>query len=103
MKPLSITTLRYICFIEAISYLVLLFVAMPLKYLKGEPHLVSLVGALHGGLFVAFLFSLIIASVICRWHIKYPAALFIASIIPFAPFFFEKWFQKEISAAKVQA
>ncbi len=44
--------LRAVAGIEGISFLVLLFVAMPLKYMAGFPLAVRVVGSLHGALFV---------------------------------------------------
>lgn len=46
--------LRLMALLEGASLLLLLFVAMPLKYQFGMPEVVSLVGRLHGGLFVVF-------------------------------------------------
>ena len=40
-------------YLEGLSFLVLMFYAMPLKYIAGEPEMVTLFGSLHGGLFVA--------------------------------------------------
>ena len=54
----SIAQLRRIGYAEAISFLVLLGVAMPLKYLAGMPMAVKVVGWIHGVLFVAYCFAL---------------------------------------------
>ena len=81
--------LRTIAFLEGISYLLLLFIAMPLKYLAGMPMAVRIVGSLHGVLFV-WLFLLIAQGYFRRqkdfaWSFR----IAIASLIPFAMFFID--------------
>lgn len=49
-----IQSLRIVSFTEGVSYLLLLFIAMPLKYLYGEPLMVKIMGSVHGFLFVLF-------------------------------------------------
>ena len=49
MKPL----LAFVGYLEGFSFLILFFYAMPMKYFAGEPEMVSLFGAVHGGLFTA--------------------------------------------------
>jgi integral membrane protein len=49
---------RLVATLEGISFLVLLFVAMPLKYFAGMPKAVSVVGMAHGLLFVAYMYLL---------------------------------------------
>jgi integral membrane protein len=82
--------LRLVSLAEGISYLVLLGIAMPLKYLAGRPQAVQVVGAIHGALFVVFGLALLRAWVATRWSIHRPALVFIASFIPFAPFWMER-------------
>lgn len=93
---------RKIAFAEGVSFIVLLFGAMPLKYFAGMPMAVTIVGGLHGILFVAF-------AVLARevkseykkdfnWLVK--AGL--ASIIPFGTFYMDKqWKKEEAEAAAV--
>ena len=47
--------LRLIAWIEGISFLLLLFVAMPMKYLADRPSMVRILGMAHGLLFVLFI------------------------------------------------
>jgi integral membrane protein len=74
---------------EAISYLVLLGIAMPLKYIWGQPLAVKLVGGLHGLLFVLFCLTLLIAMRAGRWSLSRAAMLFVASLIPLIPFWLD--------------
>ena len=98
--------LRIISLIEALSFLALLGVAMPLKYIYGMPGAVSAVGMVHGLLFLVFVVVLIEAWLEVKWSILPPTLIFVASVIPFAPIFAERWLRKEqlrLGAAEVQA
>ena len=62
MLKTGIGQLRVLGFLEGLSYIILLFIAVPFKYLLDEPILVKIVGQIHGLLFVAFvIFTLILA------------------------------------------
>ncbi|MFK7911929.1 MAG: DUF3817 domain-containing protein [Akkermansiaceae bacterium] len=101
MFSTAIGRLRVISIIEAISYLILLGVAMPLKYVWGEPLAVRIVGMAHGVLFCIFCVALLDAMLAQKWSLKPPfwnrppIFIFIASLIPFAPFWVEKWLKKQ--------
>ncbi len=82
--------LRTIALAEAISYLLLLGVAMPLKYYGGMPQAVSVVGALHGGLFVLFGWALLRVLVLARWPLGRAALVFLASLLPLVPFWLDR-------------
>ncbi len=72
---------------EGYSYLALLFVAMPLKYLLGMTMAVKIVGMIHGILFVILCVLLVIAWQKAKWSLKESTVFFIASLIPFGTFF----------------
>jgi integral membrane protein len=72
--------------IEAVSFLVLLCVAMPLKYLAGIPAAVKIVGWVHGMLFITFCIALLRTMLIARWRLDRGALVFIAALLPFGPF-----------------
>ncbi len=86
---------RKIAMIEGISYLVLLFIAMPLKYGADMPMAVRVVGGIHGGLFVAFMVWMYL--VYDQYHMKvmWMAKAFLASIIPFGTFVMDKEWKKQ--------
>jgi integral membrane protein len=87
---------RLIAFIEGVSYLVLLFVAMPLKYWAGFPLAVSIVGMIHGILFVLFFISLAEATLRLQWTFIRVVLVFLSSLIPFGTFFLEVyWLRNE--------
>lgn len=91
---MNIKTLRCVGFLEAISFLLLLFIAMPVKYLMDNPILVKYVGMGHGLLFIAFLAVLFIVCEKQKWSIKMFVLGLIASILPFGPFVFDRKLRK---------
>ena len=81
--------LRLISIIEGLSFLALLFIAMPFKYMFGEPLFVRYVGMAHGVLFILFVASLFETSEHHAWSVKFSLFCFACSLIPFAPFWLE--------------
>ena len=78
----------FVSYIEGFSALFLFAVAMPVKYIGGNPELVSIVGALHGGLFVAFI-ALLFVGVGRQWNMTALIHGFIAAVVPAGPFLFD--------------
>ncbi|MGM0623622.1 MAG: DUF3817 domain-containing protein [Campylobacterota bacterium] len=85
---------RIIAFFEGISYLLLLFIAMPIKYMMGEPLVVKYIGMIHGILFLAFIYAQIDATLEKRWSVTFNALAFISSLIPFGTFVLERKLDK---------
>ena len=90
MLSTALSRLRLIGFLEAVSYLLLLGVAMPLKRYAGMPMAVTIVGWAHGVLFILLGFALIQVWMAKSWTFGRLALVFAASLIPFAPFFLDK-------------
>jgi integral membrane protein len=82
--------LRITGLIEAISYMILVGVAMPLKYIWKMPEAVRVVGMAHGVLFVLFCFALIRASLAAKWPLARIGLVFLASLLPFGPFLLDR-------------
>jgi len=82
--------------LEGYSYLMLLFIAMPLKYLLGFAIAVKIAGMLHGILFIAFLILLVLSWQETKWDFKENIIFFVASLIPFGTFFTKKRIQSYI-------
>lgn len=84
------TRFRIVSMIEGISYIVLLAIAMPMKYAAGEPAWVAITGRVHGGLFV--LFGLALASVATRdrWPRRATVIAVIAACLPLGAFWLER-------------
>lgn len=87
----DIKLLRIIGIIEGISYLVLLFIAMPLKYYFQDPMWVKYTGQIHGLLFVLYVFYCFKIGYEMNWKwISFTGLLLFASIIPFGTFWTDK-------------
>lgn len=95
----QLALLRAIALAEGCSFLLLLFVAMPLKYIAKKPEAVEIVGALHGGLFVLFVIASIIIGAMLRWKLTKIAFALVMSVLPFGPFIFEAKLRKEALAS----
>jgi integral membrane protein len=91
--------LRRIAIAEGISFLVLLGIAMPLKYLAHYPLAVKVVGWAHGGLFVALLLALYRAKRAQSWSLGYAGVIVIAALLPFGPFVIDRRLRRESSAS----
>lgn len=81
--------------IEGVSYLLLLGLAMPLKYLAGMPGAVRLVGSLHGGLFTAFMLALLQVHITRRWTWRKTGLAFLSSLVPFGTFWLSRRIRQE--------
>ena len=77
-----------VSYLEGFSALFLFAVAMPVKYIGGDPELVSLVGAIHGGLFLLFI-ALLLAGVGKHWNRLAFYHGFVAAVVPAGPFLFD--------------
>ena len=80
--------------VEAVSLLLLLFVAMPVKYLGQNPILVKWLGPVHGWLFVLYLVSVVAVARLLKWRWFHVVLAWGASIVPFGPFVFEAWLRR---------
>ena len=78
--------LRFIGWWEGVSFLVLLGIAMPLKYLAGWPQAVRIVGMAHGILFMLYVLAAIQAALEHDWPWKRTALVLLASVLPAGPF-----------------
>lgn len=94
MNSTPVDRLRIAGIIEGISFLILLFIAMPLKYLFNQPQAVKMFGTVHGALFVAYCLVLLIVSLQMKWGLGKMILGFIAGVIPFGFLVFEKQFRK---------
>ena len=86
---MNIKTLRLVGLIEGISFLLLLFIAMPVKYMMDNPVLVKYIGMGHGVLFILFLVVLFAVCEKQKWSLSMFIMGLIASILPFGPFIFD--------------
>lgn len=81
--------------IEGFSFITLLFIAMPLKYIAGDPRAVLYVGWVHGLLFMIYILTLIIVAIKLDWKFKKIVVAFFASLVPFGTFIMDKSLRRE--------
>jgi len=89
LKIFTLNNLRLTGYVEGTSLLLLIGIAMPVKYMLGEPMLVRIVGSAHGFLFLCYVMLLaitVIRNPLPWW--AFPAG-FVGAVIPFGPFLFE--------------
>lgn len=82
--------LRTVSLIEGVSTLVLFGVAMPLKYLAGLPMAVTVVGSLHGALFVLLTLMFVVAVKAVPVPLPLAVTGIVAAVFPFGPFLFDR-------------
>ena len=87
LHPISI--LRLTGIIDGLSLIVLLFIAMPLKYMADIPQAVTIVGSLHGGIFVAYFLSIIYTQLRIQWNVTLSMLAVLVAFIPFGNFAFD--------------
>ncbi|UUC44551.1 DUF3817 domain-containing protein [Flavobacterium cerinum] len=81
---------KIIAFLEGVSLLLLLFVAMPLKYIYDQPEMVRMVGMAHGLLFIGYIVLATMLKMEENWPVKKFLIVCVASVIPFGTFYVEK-------------
>lgn len=85
----KIKIFRWVSILEGISFLVLLFLAMPLKYFFDLPQMVQLVGMAHGILFIAYIFGALWMRKPLNWRPRTLLIAMVCSVVPFGPFYIE--------------
>jgi integral membrane protein len=83
MKGRSLRTLSIIGLLEGLSLIVLLFIAVPLKYWMAHEQLVHVVGPIHGGIFLLYIVIAVIAVLEYQWSLGKFLIILAASVIPF--------------------
>lgn len=91
---------RWVAFLEGLSFVLLLFVAMPLKYWADLPIAVRIVGGIHGLLFLLLLGALFRAAVERDWPARRWGLAFLSSLVPFGTFAFDRSLKRELAAAQ---
>ncbi|TGL70738.1 DUF3817 domain-containing protein [Leptospira jelokensis] len=82
---------RILAFLEGLSFLTILFVTMPLKYLYQNPEPNKIVGLVHGLLFLLYLVELFHVKMEYQWKLKKTFYAALASVLPFGTFVAEKY------------
>lgn len=87
---------KLVALLEGISYILLLFVAVPVKYLANDPQYVKLLGMPHGLLFVAYILLAVLLGSKLKWDGKTLLIVLIASVIPFGTFYIDRTYLKNV-------
>jgi integral membrane protein len=88
--------LKLVAAAEGWSFLILLFVAMPLKYWLGQPEAVRVVGMAHGLLFVLYILLVLQVKIELNWSFRKMLLAFIAAFVPFGTFYANRyWFNAD--------
>jgi integral membrane protein len=83
--------LRIIGFLEGLSLLILVFIAVPMKYMFGIPQGSQIVGSIHGALFLLFIINTLSLGVEQNWKFRQTTwKVLLASFIPFGTFYIDK-------------
>jgi len=90
MVKTPIARFRLISFLEGVSYVLLVFIAMPMKYLADNPLPVKIIGMGHGVLFILFMIFLYESMRKHDWGNNFSIKLFIYSLLPFGTFYMDK-------------
>ena len=85
---------RVVAYLEGVSLLLLVLVAMPLKYGMGEPIAVKILGPLHGLFFLAYLAVLQSAALAFEWPRRTIFLALAASILPGGTLVLDRWLQR---------
>lgn len=84
---------------EGVSYIALLGIAMPLKYMADMPIAVRIVGSVHGALFVLFGVALLQAWTDRSWKLSLAAMVFVSSLLPFGTFLIDRRLREQQQAS----
>jgi integral membrane protein len=91
----TLSRLRLVGYAEGTSFLILLGIAMPLKYFAGMPNPVRVVGMCHGILWILYMLAILQARASLKWPVSQVCRGVAASLLPFGPFVFDAWLRRE--------
>jgi integral membrane protein len=91
---------RVSAWVTGTGLLVLVFIAMPLKYIWGQPQLVAVVGVTHGFLYMIYIVCTLILAERCRWKPLDALVILIAGTIPIASFVAERRVTPRVRAGR---
>ena len=90
MKHSSLQIFRIIALLEGVSYILLLLIGVPLKYIGNDEIIVKALGMPHGILFIAYIIFSIYQRKNMQWDIKTTLIILMGSVIPFGTFYVDK-------------
>ena len=90
-----LTRVRWLSVLDAVTYVLLVGVAMPLKYGFGQPMAVSYAGWIHGILFISLAVVTFLAWISKLLSFRQSCLVAIGALLPFGPFVVERWLPRE--------
>lgn len=81
---------KWVSILEGTSFLVLLLIAMPLKYIWDSPYMVEVTGMFHGILFILYILGALWLYKALQWNFKILFIVCMSSVLPLGPFYVEK-------------
>lgn len=90
-----ISFFRKLSFLEGVSFLLILFITMPLKYLFDTPQPNKIIGMAHGFLFIGYVVMAFMVKPEKKWNIKTLLIVLACSIIPFGTFWMDKKYLRD--------
>lgn len=96
----NIGRLRLLGYIEGVSLLLLMGIAVPLKYYWHLPQATRIPGAIHGALFLLFIFNTISVAIEYRWKSGVIFKVILACIIPLGTFYVDHRILRHIAPAE---
>ncbi|GAA3607865.1 DUF3817 domain-containing protein [Flavivirga amylovorans] len=92
-----INIFRLVAFLEGVSYILLLFIATPIKYISGDPQYVKMLGMPHGLLFMGYVILAFMYKKETEWTKNQFLIILLASIIPFGTFYIDHKYLKRLT------
>ena len=97
----TIGRLRIIAFLEGISLLILVFIAMPAKYVFDHPEVSGFIGPVHGALFLLFIIMALSVGVEQNWKFRTTTyKVLLACIVPFGTFYIDRTILRKLNSGK---
>lgn len=86
----QVKVFKWVSILEGVSFLLLLGIAMPLKYIWELPQMVQVIGMFHGIFFIAYILGAMYLFKRLSWNIKTLLIVCVSSILPMGPFYVER-------------
>ena len=93
-----LSTFRIVALLEGVSYILLLFIATPVKYFANDPQYVKMLGMPHGLLFIAYIVMAVLMSKDMKWNNRTLWIVLVAAIIPLGTFYIDRKYLKPANA-----
>lgn len=99
----ALTRFRVMAYVVGVMLLLLVFVAMPLKYLSDQPRLVDVIGPIHGFLYAVYLLVTLDLASRLRWRVVRTLLVMLAGTVPFLSFVAERRVVRDVRLQQATA